>query len=76
MITRTSKITAGNVAKVTKDRKNFTTGLANLLDADLVGEQASEDSQLAPLKKCILVNLNDLNQLSDSGERKRSVVGI
>ena len=43
-------------APVTSDRKSFTTGLHNILDADLLGELTTEDSQLGQLRKYILAN--------------------
>ena len=39
---------------VSEDKKSFSTGLSDLLDADLLTALTSEDSQLGPLRKCIL----------------------
>ena len=41
-------------APVNSNRKSFTTGLHNILDADLLGELTIEDSQLGQLRKHIL----------------------
>ena len=41
-------------APVTSDKKSFTAGLHNILDADLLGELTTEDSQLCQLRKHIL----------------------
>ena len=41
-------------APVNTHKKSFTTGLLNILDADLGGELTTEDSQLGQLRKHIL----------------------
>ena len=41
-------------APVTSDKKSFTAGLHNILDADLLEELTTEDSQLRQLRKHIL----------------------
>ena len=41
-------------APITLDRKSFATGLQNILDADLLEELTTEDSQLGQLRKHIL----------------------
>ena len=41
-------------APVNTHKKSFTTGLHNILDADLLGEFTTEDSQLCQLRKHIL----------------------
>ena len=39
---------------ISKRRKSLTTGLTDLLDADLLGLLTSDNSQIAPLRKYIL----------------------
>ena len=53
-VNKVNRMATRSTQSVSDDKKSFTTGLSDLLDAGLLGELTTEVSKLGPLRKCIL----------------------